>query len=145
MNVIESVSKFAPGAATVDELWSREERAASLERILLTSDSPAQRSRPRRRRLVLGLSVAAAVAAAAVVVPLVLPSGHSGGASPAAAAELDRLAAITATAPWDQAGPTQFVHMVVREVQVAKQSGTSVLESWTAKDGSGWRRDTRSG
>jgi len=147
MNAVDRLEALRPTDADVDRLWSRAERHAALDGVL----HPAPR-RSIRRPLMLGVA-AASVAVVALGVSLVLPGGAPGGASPAAAAELDRLAGIAAAAPFDTARADQFLHMVVVDTQTSDGSaaenpaGTSVrtLESWTGADGSIWRMDTDAG
>lgn len=160
MNATDRLVALRPTDATVDRLWDPAARAAVLEGVLATdlaratgaTGAPAHppralRRRPRRR-VTLALA-AAAVAVVGVVASLVLPSGAPGGASPAAAAELTRLAAVAATASVDTAGPDQLVHLVIVERQTGDdapenasgQDRARTLESWTAADGTVWRRD----
>jgi hypothetical protein len=148
MNGVDRLEALRPTKDSVDRLWSPAERQAVLEGVL----HPARRTGRVRRPLML-VGAAASVAVAALAVSLVLPGGAPGGASPAAAAALDRLAGVAAAAPFDTARPDQFLHMVVVETQTGDGSaaenpaGTSVRthESWTAADGSGWRKDTEAG
>jgi hypothetical protein len=149
MNAVDRLEALRPTEESVDRMWSPGERRAALTRVL--RPAPA---RPHRARRPLMLAVAAAsVAVVGLAVSLVLPSGAPGGASPAAAAELDRLAGIAAAAPFDVAGPGRFLHMVIVETQTSSGAaaenpvGTSVhsMESWSAHDGSTWRRDTLAG
>lgn len=101
-----------------------------------------------RRRWPVALAVTAAVVAVAVVASVVLPSGETGGASPAAAAVLHRAALAAAhqraTAP---PAPGQFVYTksegVVENTTVPAGGKafnvfqTMTRESWIAPDGSG--------
>ena len=151
MNAIDRLTALRPTDTTVDRLWSPQERAAALERVLDTGPVPVA-TRRSRRPLAIGLA-AAAVAVVAIAVPLALPVGAPGGASPAAAAELDRLATVAASAPFDTAGPDDVLHLVVVDHQtsdgtaVEDPAGTDVrtLESWTTADGTTWRKDTEAG
>ena len=146
MNATDRLTALRPTDATVDRLWSPDDRAATLRRVLDTGPAPTRRS---RRPVALGLA-AAAVAVVAVTVSLVLPGGTPGSASPAAAAELDRLATVAASAPFDAAGPDDVLHMVIVEQQTGggvpeNASGTpmqTTMESWTASDGTVWRKDS---
>jgi hypothetical protein len=129
--------------------WSSADQAHLLDSVL---DSPRRRdradirlaaARPRRRGAVT-IAAVATIAAAAVVIPAVLPADAPGSASPAAAAALHRLAHVAVSSPADDAGPTQFRHMIVRERQVGPRgqaSDTERMEGWTAADGRLWRRD----
>lgn len=153
MNSIDTVAAFRPCEETLDALWQPTDRAVALDRVLAgTADLLAASHRhSRQRMLTIGLSAVAAAVAAAVVVPLVTPAGGPGGASPAAAAELSRLARVAATTPGPTAGPGQFLHLLVEERQngrvgvnadsTARPVGTVLLESWTSYDGTIWRRD----
>lgn len=152
MNPIDSVMAFRPSDETLDALWPPAERAAALDRILAgTATSTRTNHRVGRRALTVGLSAAAAAVAAAVIVPIVVPLGGPGGASPAAAAELTRLAEVAATSPGPTAGRGQFLHLLIDERQSGRlginPDGTArpvdgvVLESWTAYNGTIWRRD----
>lgn len=156
MNPIDAITAYRPCDEQLDALWPPSDRAAALDRVLADAADAAEplaaRHRGGRRRvLVLGLPAVAAAVAVAVVVPIIAPSGGPGGAGPAAAAELNRLAQVAATTPGPTAGPGQFLHLLVEEHQrgrmginpdgSARPVDTVVLESWTAHDGTTWRRD----
>lgn len=101
-----------------------------------------------RRRWPLAIAATAAVAVVAIVASVVLPSGETGGASPAAAAVLRHAAQIAAgrqaAAP---PGPGQFVYTksegLVENTTVPAGGRafnvfqTVTRESWIAPDGSG--------
>ena len=153
MNPIEAVAAYRPCDEQLDALWPPSDRAAALDRVLADAADPhaAPHHRGRRRTLVLGLPAIAAAVAAAVVLPIIVPSGGPGGASPAAAAELTRLAHVAATTPGPTAGPGQYLHLLVEDRQRGRAGinpdgsprpvDIVVLESWTAYDGTIWRRD----
>lgn len=153
MNPIDAVAAFRPDDETLDALWPAPDRAAALDRVLADVADPraAAHRYGRRRMLAIGVPAVAAAVAAAVVVPILAPSGGPGGASPAAAAELSRLAHIAATTPGPVAAPGQFLHLLIEERQhgrtginpdgSARPVDTVELESWTAGDGTIWRRD----
>jgi len=152
------VAGFRPTDESLDALWMRSGQDALLAEVLASdaTEPPAFLPSRRHRRARAYAVLAAAAAAAVIAIPLVLPSGGPGGASPAAAAELDRLAAVAATAPFDEVRAGQFVHTVVQERQSgALGSGAdrgeirgvirNRVETWTARDGSIWGVDTESG
>jgi hypothetical protein len=152
MNPIDSVAALRPSDHALDELWPAAERASALERVLAgTVDTAASRHQRRRRAVTMGLPVAAAAVAAAIVVPLISPPDGPGSASPAAAAELTRMAQIAATSPGPTASRGQFLHLLTEDRQpgrlgiaangTARPVNTVVLERWTAYDGTIWRRD----
>ena len=141
---LDDMTTLRPTDETLDELWPAGDRAAVLRGILATG-----RTTPRpqiavartRRRIALAITLAGA-AAAAVAVPALLPAGVPGGATPAAAAALHRLAAVAAATPADRVGPTQYRHLIVKERQDDPSvHQTTTMESWTAPDGRVWRRD----
>jgi hypothetical protein len=101
--------------------------------------------RPRRRTLV---AIAAAGLAIAIAVPIALPGGISGGADPAAAAVLHRVALRAAQQPAEPApGPGQYLYTKSEIFSTALYvvgDGTTFLfrksgvnESWIGPDGSG--------
>ena len=135
--VLADGERFAGDAETV--MRRVEQRQASID----TDTSP--RGKPRqRRRIAYGLA-SVAVAVCAVAVPALLPSGAPGGATPAAAAELSRLAEIFAASPFDDVTPGHFLHRVLDIKQGPAALDHLVLESWTAYDGTLWRRDVNNG
>ena len=154
MNSIDTVAAFRPSGETLDALWQSTDHEAVLDHVLSANPNalPVRNRRHGRRLVAYGLPALAAGAAAAVAIPLVTPSGEPGEASPAAAAELSRLAQVAASTPGPTAGPGQFLHLLVEEHQdgrlgvngdgTARPVDTVVLESWTAYDGTIWRRDT---
>jgi hypothetical protein len=100
---------------------------------------PARRGRPRVLRPALA---AAAAAAIAVVVSLVVDS--TAGPPAATAAATERLAGVAASVPGDGLGPGQYRYRVEEEIELMQRAAPTVWrsESWTAADGSTWRRDT---
>jgi hypothetical protein len=105
----------------------------------------ARRPRPRRRTMV---AVAVAGLAVAIAVPIVLPGGGTGGADPAAAALLHRVALRAAQQPAEPTpGPGQYLYTrsesagislyVVGDGTTFLFSHSSTRQSWIATDGSG--------
>lgn len=161
-SVMDRLSALRP-----DPHWADADAGALIEQVLATGravDRDVRRTdlrligaQPHRRRIVVATGVLAAAAAAAVVIPSVLPADAPGGASPAAAAALHRLARMAAHSSLDEAGPTQFRHTVESSIQsgvlgegpdkvtgkptVLRGTLTGRLESWTSADGQVWRRD----
>ncbi len=108
--------------------------------------SPAS-SRPYRRHTV-ALAIAAAGLAIAIALPIALPGGRTGGADPAAAALLHRVAIRAAHQPPDPApGPGQFLYSrsesaftmlyVVGNGETFLFQARGIRESWIALNGSG--------
>jgi hypothetical protein len=89
----------------------------------------------------------AAAAAAAVAIPALLPAGSPGGADPAAARALHRLAAVAAGGPDLHIGPGQYIHLVLTSHQNPTPGQPTVdsrYESWTDSAGRTWQvRDDR--
>lgn len=134
---------------------STDERDAMLGEILATDRSAATafvapRSR-RRRRVVIGTAMVGVAAAAAVVVPSVTPSDAPGGATPAAAAELHRLATVIEHHRSFELGPHQYWYVDSTLTQVGvfgdpaagarRETLVDRSLSWTDRHGSVWRRD----
>jgi hypothetical protein len=103
--------------------------------------------RPRRRRRTV-IAIAAAGLAIAIAVPIALPGGGTGGADPAAAALLHRVALRAAQQPPEPApGPGQYLYTrsesasthlyVVGDGTTFMFKQPSVHQSWTGPDGSG--------
>lgn len=156
-DTMDRLRDLAPDPRDLTERWSASAQADLARQITAGErDTTRLRHRPTavvrrpRRRLVIAALVAAA---AALALPAVLPSGTPGSASPAAAAELNRLAQVAADTPTDRLGPNQFVLTVTdsRQVGVGEnpELGAVVLdqrsEDWTAYDGSLWSRRTTPG
>jgi hypothetical protein len=107
--------------------------------------APRRRRRPRRRTVI---AIAAAGLAIAIAIPMALPGGVTGGADPAAAAVLHRVALRAAKQPPDPA-PLPGQYLYTRSESAATQlyvvgDGTTFLfhqplvrESWIGLDGSG--------
>jgi hypothetical protein len=109
--------------------------------------APAGRRRYHRRRRT-AIGVAAAAVALAIAVPIALPGGGTGGADPAAAALLHRVALRAAQQPPDPApGPGQYLYTrsessptllyVVGDGSTFLFSTPNIRESWIGSDGSG--------
>lgn len=107
--------------------------------------APHRRRRPRRRTVI---AIAAAGLAIAIAVPIALPGGVTGGADPAAAAVLHRIALRAAKQPTEPApGPGQYLYTrsesfsthlyVVGDGNTFLFSQPSTRESWIGPDGSG--------
>jgi hypothetical protein len=125
-----------PGAASVHAQTLK-------ERILLTEqNAPDVRLRPRRRLLVAATTAAAVALAAVVTLPRALPNEHL-GASPAAAAVLER-AAVAATRRADVAAG-RYAYTKAKTLYGGTNTDDppftvlypTVRESWVAADGSG--------
>jgi hypothetical protein len=121
------------------------ERAASA---VLTQTRPRPRppqpvavQRGRRRPLRLALTAAAA-AAVAVAASLLVDSPV--GPSAATAAATERLANVAASVSGPSLGPGRYQYRVEEEFELMQRAAPTVWrsESWTAADGSTWRRDT---
>jgi catechol 2,3-dioxygenase-like lactoylglutathione lyase family enzyme len=108
--------------------------------------APAPR-RPRRRRRAM-VAIAAAGLAIAIAIPIALPGGVTGGADPAAAALLHRVALRAAQQPPDSApGPGQYLYTrsestftllyVVGDGSTFLFRTPNVREFWVSPDGSG--------
>lgn len=138
---LNDIAAYRPDDALLDEEWNG--RTAVLERVLGADPRPLAGdmlvARRGRRRWVAAAAVAAA-AAAALVLGLVLPSGTPGAAPNAAAATLEQLAVRAEAAPADLVRPGQFRHLRDKEVQTGDQPHTTVIENWTAYDGTVWSK-----
>jgi hypothetical protein len=104
-----------------------------------------RRPRPRQRT---AIAIAAAGIAIAIALPIVLPGGGTGGAEPAAAALLHRVALRAAQQPREPVpGPGQFLYTKSESFSTSLYvvgDGTTFLfqqprtrESWIGPDGSG--------
>lgn len=104
-----------------------------------------RRRRPRRRT---AIAIAAAGLAIAIAIPIAIPGGLTGGAEPAAAALLHRVALRAAQQPPEPApGPGQFLYTRSESFSTSLYvvgDGTTFLfrqpstrESWIGPDGSG--------
>lgn len=159
-DVMDQLSRFRPEAESLERRWPLAQRAELAEGIRsgqfgaqarLRYRPAPRRFRSRCGRLVAVSTLVAAATTTVVALPTVLPQGTPGGASPAAAAALERLARVAADTPADTARPGQFVHTVVRNHQVGvfldgpPYPGTRDLndryESWAGSDGQVWRLD----
>jgi hypothetical protein len=107
--------------------------------------APHRRRRPRRRTVI---AIAAAGLAIAIAFPIALPGGVTGGADPAAAALLHRVALRAAEPPPEPApGPGQYLYTrsesfsthlyVVGDGNTFLFSQPSTRETWIGPDGSG--------
>lgn len=107
--------------------------------------APHRRRRPRRRTLI---AIAAAGLALAIAIPIALPGGVTGGADPAAAAVLHRVALRAAKQPQEPTpGPGQFLYTrsesdatflyVVGDGRTFFFTQPSTRTSWLSTDGSG--------
>jgi hypothetical protein len=138
---LNDVAAYRPDDELLDSEWTG--RTAVLERVLGADRRPVAgdvlAARRGRRRWIAAGAVAAA-AAAALVLGLVLPSGTPGAAPNAAAATLERLAVHAAAAPADLVRPGQFRHLRDKEVQTGSQPHTTLIENWTAFDGTVWSK-----
>ena len=143
-DVISLVASYRPTPEMLDERWPETERLAMLERVRggdrddVTATRRVTRGAHIPRRWIAIGTVVVGAAAAAVLASTLLPARAPGGAQPAAAAALERLAGTVLAAPADLAGPHQFRHVVQRNVQ---NGVVQVQESWIAADGRVWRRD----
>jgi hypothetical protein len=113
--------------------------------------APATR-RPRRRRRTV-IAIAAAGLALAIAIPIALPGGVTGGADPAAAAVLHRVALRAAKQPPEPTpGPGQYLYTRSESaptlLYVVGDGNTFLFrfpmtrESWLGHDGSGRIRNT---
>lgn len=137
------------------------ERETMLDTILDTDRSavkplatiPAMRSL-RRRRLLVGTAIVGLAAAVAIVVPSLAPSSTPGGATPAAAAELHRLAVVTGRHHSATLGPDQYWYVDQTLTQTGSARDffgdqgpartvtlTSRYLSWTDQHGNLWRQE----
>ena len=107
--------------------------------------APHRRRRPRRKTVI---AIAAAGLAIAIAIPIALPGGVTGGADPAAAAVLHRVALRAATQPTEPLpGPGQYLYTRSKSfsthLYVVGDGNTFLFrqpssgESWIAPDGSG--------
>jgi hypothetical protein len=98
-----------------------------------------QRGRPRLPRLALGAAAAAAIAVAASLLV-----NSPAGPSAATAAAAERLANVAASVSGPSLGPGRYRYRVEEEFELMQRAAPKVWrsESWTAADGSIWRRDT---
>jgi hypothetical protein len=148
-DVLDLVAAYRPTSDALDAQWPEPARRAILDQVLADSGAPttAHRRATRRRygrRLVLTGALISAAAVAAVAVQIVLPSHHPGGAPPAAAEALERLANTAARQP-GTAGPGQYRHAVVRMWDADASRPTEVDELWAAYDGRVWFKQTSGG
>jgi hypothetical protein len=138
---------------TVDEcepmLFEQDVLEIALESLRSRRESglaPARRRRRPRRRTV--IAIAAAGLAIAIAVPIALPSGITGGADPAAAAVLHRVALRAAQQPPDPAPlPGQYLYtrsesastflFVVGDGHTLFFHQPLIRASWIGPDGSG--------
>jgi hypothetical protein len=107
--------------------------------------APHRRRRPRRRTV---MAIAAAGLAMAIAIPIALPGGVTGGADPAAAAVLHRVALRAAKQPPEPTpGPGQFLYTrsesdttflyVVGDGRTVSFRQPQIRASWIGIDGSG--------
>lgn len=160
-DVLERVARLAPDEGTARSIATVSLVPDAAERVvrraltsapvsagetwLLTAAPP----RRRPRRALAGVAAATVLGVVAAVATVVLPSDGPGGPSPAAAAEIERLAIRAAVTPADLVGPGQLVHTV----DVFKQDGVDEhqtqprqrRESWVRPDGGSWVRTTGGG
>jgi hypothetical protein len=148
MNDIELLRRFRSDVPPPDE----DARSAAFS-AMMGRDEVASRRRGQKRsgrRWKVAAAVAAAGLAIAVAIPVLLPEGHRGAASPAAAAVLLRAAHVAAQQEGDSPpGPGQFVYTKTKNAYVndwadagPNKEGFSVLmpqvrEIWIGTDGSG--------
>lgn len=136
--------------------WDDNDRADLLTYVLAAPATAAVTARTpirRRRRVLVITGIIGLAAAVAVAVPALAPSSTPVGATPAAAAALDRLAVVAARYPAGAVGPGKFWHQVYVEKQNGFTGcctpagkdliGTTVThhESWTDSVGNIWRVD----
>ena len=123
----------------------------ALESLQARHESEPGRARPTRRsrrRTAIAIAAAGLAIAIAIAIPIALPGGATGGADPAAAAVLHRVALRAAQQPPEPApGPGQYLYTrsesastflyVVGEGTTFMFMQPSVDQSWTGPDGSG--------
>jgi hypothetical protein len=114
---------------------------------------PTQRRPRRRRRTAIAIAIAAAGLALAIAFPIALPGGFTGGADPAAAAVLHRVALRAARQPMEPS-PSAGQYLYTKSqsfstsLYVVGDGNTflywqpAVRESWIGPNGSGRIRDT---
>jgi hypothetical protein len=145
LNEIELLQRFRAEVPEPDAGTVLAARSALMERIEAPERSLGLRERPSPRRLVLGVTaVTAAVLAVAVVLSIVVPRGGTS----AAAAELQRFAAMAATQPGPAPlGPGEYYYLRQEGwnqfTDVSTKTGAYsvwipiVREYWLGPDGSG--------
>jgi hypothetical protein len=129
----------APAATAVLERARSAALTQARPRMEAAQPVPARRGRPRLMRLTIASAAAAVIA---VVASLLVDS--PAGPSAATAAATERLAGVAASVSEDSLGPDQYRYRVEEEFELMQRAGPTVWrsESWTAADGSIWRRDT---
>jgi hypothetical protein len=147
----ERLASLAPSDDDVDVMWNAAARQATLEGVLTQAHRRSAhvvkvRSTRRRRLVLMGASVAAAAVALAVAIPALTPPGLGPvSASPAAAAELDRLSNVAQNMPSLDITEGQYIHQLLhlRQVEADGSSEVRTQQWWVsgASDGFTWRKN----